>query len=101
MEKDQYSARIDRAIAFIDLNIDQDLSLERLADEAGISTFHFHRIFSALTGESVHAMTTRIRMERAVALTRRGKRPQWKAIAAAVGYRSSEVFARAFKSHWG
>lgn len=96
-----YESRINRALALIDRHIDQDLSIERLADEACLSRFHFHRIFSALTGESVHAMTTRMRMERALALTQRAARPQWKRVAAAVGYHSADVFARAFKRHFG
>jgi len=98
---DSYDQRINRAIDLIDRQIDQDLSLARLARVAGISPFHFHRIFSALTGESVHALTTRRRLERALALTQRGARPQWKAVAAAVGYRSPDVFARAFKRQFG
>ena len=101
MNKERYETRINRALALIDRHIDQDLSIERLADEACLSPFHFHRIFSALTGESVHAMTTRMRMERALALTERGTRPQWKAVAAAVGYRSQDVFTRAFKRQFG
>lgn len=101
MTKERYETRINRALALIDRHIDQDLSIDRLAGEACLSPFHFHRIFSALTGESVHAMTTRMRMERALALTRKASRPQWKAIAAAVGYRSQDVFTRAFKRHFG
>jgi AraC family transcriptional regulator len=97
----RYEARINRVIALIDRRIEQDLSIERLADEAFLSPFHFHRIFSALTGESVHAMTTRMRMQRALTLARHGQRPQWKAVSAAVGYRSPDVFARAFKRHFG
>jgi AraC family transcriptional regulator len=98
---ERYEHRVNRAIALIDRQIGQDLSIQRLADEAHLSPFHFHRIFSALTGESVHSMTSRIRMQRALALTRRGERPQWKAVAAAVGYRSPDVFSRAFKRHFG
>lgn len=101
MAAETYDIRINRAIALIDRCLGQDLSVQRLADEAGISRFHFHRIFSALTGESVLALTTRMRMQRALALTQRGQRPQWKAVAVAVGYRSPEVFARAFKRHFG
>lgn len=101
VNQERYECRVNRAIALIDRQIEQDLSIQRLADEAHLSPFHFHRIFSALTGESVHAMTTRIRMQRALALTRRGQRPQWKAVAAAVGYRSPDVFSRAFKRHFG
>ena len=101
VNKQRYEHRINRVIALIDRQIDQDLSIERLAEEANFSPFHFHRIFSALTGESVHAMTTRIRMQRALVLTRRGARPQWKAVSAAVGYRSPDAFSRAFKRHFG
>lgn len=101
MNAERYEDRINRAIALIDRRIDCELSLERLADEACLSPFHFHRLFSMLTGESVHALTTRMRMQRALALTQRGTRPQWKRIAAAVGYRSPDVFARAFKRHYG
>lgn len=101
MSLEPYDQRIQRAIDLIDRRIDQDLSLRRLAQEAGVSPFHFHRIFAALTGESVHALTTRRRLERALALTHRGRRPQWKAVAAEVGYRSPDVFTRAFTRHFG
>jgi AraC family transcriptional regulator len=101
MENVRYEDRINRAIALIDRDLDKNLSLERLADEACLSAFHFHRLFSMLTGESVHALTTRMRMQRALALTARGAKPQWKQIASAAGYRSPDVFARAFKRHYG
>ena len=101
METLRYEDRINRAIALIDREIDKDLSLERLADEASMSCFHFHRVFSSLTGESVHSFKTRMRMQRALALTQRGTRPQWKEIAGALGYRSPDVFSRAFKRQYG
>lgn len=101
MTLERYESRVNRALALIDREIDRDLSIGRLAKEAGISPFHFHRVFSALTGESVHALTTRRRLERALVLTQRGQRPQWKAVAAEVGYRSPDVFARAFKRQFG
>ena len=100
METLRYEDRINRAIALIDREIDKDLSLERLADEACMSCFHFHRVFSALTGESVHSFKTRMRMQRALALTQRGTKPQWKEIAGALGYRSPDVFSRAFKRQY-
>ena len=101
MQAARYEDRINRAIALIDREIDRDLPLQRLADEACLSAFHFHRLFSTLTGESVHALTTRMRMQRALALTAKSSKPQWKSIAAAVGYRSPDGFARAFKRHYG
>ncbi|BET65219.1 AraC family transcriptional regulator [Opitutales bacterium ASA1] len=101
MEQEPYDQRINRALALMERRLDRDLSVRRLAQEAHISPFHFHRVFSALTGETVHAMTTRLRMQRALALARNGPRPQWKAVALAVGYRSPDVFTRAFKRHFG
>lgn len=101
MDTLRYEDRINRAIALIDRQIDKDLSLERLADEACMSSFHFHRVFSSLTGESIHSFTTRMRMQRALALTQRGTKPQWKDVAGALGYRSPDVFSRAFKRQYG
>ena len=101
MDSNRYEDRINRAIALIDQEIDKNLSIKRLAEEACLSPFHFHRIFSSLTGESVHTLTTRMRMQRALALTQKNQPPQWKQIAAAVGYRSADVFSRAFKRHYG
>ncbi|WP_299151615.1 AraC family transcriptional regulator [uncultured Tateyamaria sp.] len=43
-----------RVNAFIDDNIDADLSLAALADVAGISKFHFSRMFMAATDLSPH-----------------------------------------------
>lgn len=101
MDNHRYEDRINRAIVLIDREIDNDLSIKRLADEACLSQFHFHRIFSSMTGESVHTLTTRMRMQRALALTQKNCRPQWQQIAKAVGYRSTDVFSRAFKRHYG
>jgi len=101
MKLERYEDRINRAIGLIDREIDSDLSVEQLAAAACLSPYHFHRVFSALTGESVHALTTRMRMQRALSLTRRNERPRWKQIAGAVWFRSQDVFARAFQRHYG
>ena len=46
----------------------QDLSLGRLASEAGLSPFHFARQFKRVTGQSPHQYLLAIRIERARAL---------------------------------
>ncbi|MCP4150186.1 MAG: helix-turn-helix transcriptional regulator, partial [bacterium] len=46
--RDEYLARINRVIDFIENNIYNDLSLEKLAEVADFSRFHFHRIFNAM-----------------------------------------------------
>ena len=98
---ERYEQRINRAIALVDAEIEADLGLEALADAACLSPHHFHRVFKALVGETVHEFTTRLRMERAVALARTRPRPPWKQIAARCGYRSMPVFSRAFRQYYG
>lgn len=98
---ERYEARINRAIALIDAHIDADLSLAALAEAACLSPHHFHRIFQSLVGETVHAFTTRLRLERAVSLARLKPELSWKQIAGRCGYRSMPVFSRAFRRQFG
>lgn len=65
--REDYTARINRVIDYIEANIDKDLSLEELANVAHFSPFHFHRIFSAMVGETLNGFTQRIRIEKAAA----------------------------------
>jgi AraC family transcriptional regulator len=69
--------------------------------EACLSPFHFHRVFHSLVGETVHAFTGRLRLERALKLARFGQSRSWKDIAAQVSYRSLPVLSRAFKRQYG
>jgi AraC-like DNA-binding protein len=55
--REEYTARVNRVIDHIEANIDQELSLKELADIAGFSSFHFHRIFGALVGETLRFYT--------------------------------------------
>ena len=63
--KDEYTARINRVLDYIEANIDTALSLETLAGVAHFSPFHFHRIFKAMTGETLNRFIQRIRVEKA------------------------------------
>ncbi|WP_052352533.1 helix-turn-helix transcriptional regulator [Chryseobacterium oranimense] len=45
---EEHKKRIIKAIAYIDNNLDADLSLEKMAEIAMYSSFHFHRILSSL-----------------------------------------------------
>ncbi len=65
MLRAEYRARINRVIDHIDRNIGRSLRLEDLARTAHFSPFHFHRIFSALVGETLNAYIQRRRAEAA------------------------------------
>jgi AraC family transcriptional regulator len=49
-----YIQRINAVVSHIRENLDDDLSLDTLARVAGFSPFHFHRIFKAITTETVN-----------------------------------------------
>lgn len=98
---ERYEARISRAIALIDAELGSAPGLDRLAAAACLSPHHFHRLFKALTGETVHAFSTRLRLERAVVLAKAAPHLAWKEIGARVGYGSPPVFSRAFRRQFG
>lgn len=61
-----------RACEYIRENYDANLALRHLAQAAGLSPFHFHRVFLKTTGISPHDYLVRIRIERAMELLRKG-----------------------------
>jgi AraC family transcriptional regulator len=86
-----------RLMEFIEANIDDDLSVFRLATVACLSPYHFARAFRHDFGDTPHAYVQRRRLARACDLIRHG-RFGLAEIALAVGYssqsRMNEVFAR-------
>jgi AraC family transcriptional regulator len=99
--RDVYVERMHRVTAYIDQHLDQFLDLETLAEVAHFSPFHFHRLFSALTGETLGAYLRRRRCE--VAATRLLAQPRLSVlkIALDVGFGSAEAFTHAFGARFG
>src|SRR5690242_18938023 len=60
-----YSGRIDYVKRYIREHVDEPLSREVLAAEAGFSVPHFHRIFKAYVGENIASYVRCVRIERA------------------------------------
>ena len=71
----EYQRRIHRVLAYIDKHLDEDLSLEVLADVAHFSRFHFHRVFVALCGETLGDYLRRRRVEVAAGVSRLPRAP--------------------------
>jgi len=96
-----YADRMHRVTAYIDQHLDQFLDLETLAEVAHFSPFHFHRLFSALMGETLGAYLRRRRCE--VAATRLLAQPRLSMlrIALGVGFGSAEAFTHAFGARFG
>ena len=94
-----YQARINRALAHIAQHLDAELGTAELAREANLSAFHFHRIFRAITGETIGGPVRRLRLERA-GKALRGGAPLIE-VALDAGYGSPEAFGRAFREVFG
>lgn len=99
--KDDYIESINRVLKFIDDHLDHDLSIDRLADIALFSKFHFHRIFKGAVGESLTAYVIRRRLERAIFLFKARPDLTVTQVALEVGFNSPEHFSRSFKDKFG
>lgn len=95
-----YRHRILRVQLFIQEHLDEELPLDRLAREAHLSPYHFHRVFGAMVGESLGSYVRRLRLERAAMMLKLGDRPVT-LIAFDAGYGTLEAFSRAFRQAFG
>lgn len=91
---------LDRAIEFIEAHHGQALRLAAVAEKAGLSPYHFARLFKAETGCSVHQYVLRRRIERARALLAAGRMPIAE-VALACGFASQAHLTDTFRKHTG
>lgn len=68
-----YISRINSVIIYIEKNIDKPLNLNDIACHANFSPFHFHRIFTALEGETPAEFILRLRVEKVAKLLQEQK----------------------------
>ena len=87
-------------LAFAAAHLDEDVSLRVLAEQAGLSTFHLHRVFQATAGETPKQYTLRLRLGRAAVMLLTGDRSVLD-IALCCGFQSHEAFCRAFRKRFG
>ncbi|MEM9188710.1 MAG: AraC family transcriptional regulator [Myxococcota bacterium] len=100
MERD-YVDRINRALDYILEDPARPLNLETIARVACFSPYHFHRIFRAATGETLHQFIKRIRLERALYLMAHGSPGSLTELALRCGFASSSDFSRSFRQRYG
>lgn len=95
-----YSRHIDDVKKYIRNNAAEALDREVLADIAGFSVPHFHRIFTDHVGENIARYVRRVRLERAARKLRMGA-VDITEVALAAGYRTHASFSKAFKRQFG
>jgi AraC-like DNA-binding protein/DNA gyrase inhibitor GyrI len=77
--------------------MDEPLSLDQIAREAGASPFHFVRIFLAYTGETPFDFLRRVRLMTAVRMLQQDPDGPITEIALSVGYETPSAFNKVFK----
>lgn len=97
----EYIQRINKVIDFIEQNLDQELPLYQLAELANYSPFHFHRVFSGITGEPLNTFINRIRLERVASSLLLGEKMPISELGFKYGFNNASSLSRAFKKFYG
>ncbi|MEJ2633387.1 MAG: AraC family transcriptional regulator [Acidihalobacter sp.] len=93
-------AQAARVRDFVEANLAEALSLERLAGTVQLSPYHFARLFRATFGEPPYRYVQRRRMERARQCLERGDE-KIVSVALNCGFSDHSQFTRAFRRHFG
>lgn len=97
----EYEKRVNRVVDHVAAHLAEDLSLARLARVAAFSPFHFHRVFRAITGETLAGFIQRLRIEKSAAALSLHPDLSVLEIALDHGFASAATFARAFRVRFG
>jgi len=94
------AGRVARSLRFVEAHSAGDCSLEMLARHAGLSRYHFLRVFRAVTGQTPrqHLIATRLR---SAALALKGTRKPVTQIALDVGFGDLSHFISSFSRTFG
>lgn len=95
-----YFEMVNEAIQYIEDNLDQNLTIDKFAEQYYISKYYFSRIFKALTGKNVKEYLDSRKMAEA-AKKLKNTDTRIIDIAFEYGFRSHEAFTRKFKQVFG
>ncbi len=92
---------LDRVMAVINKNLsNSDLSVDKIADEVGISRVHLHRKMKELTGQTPHDFIRNIRLKQAAHLLTTNNMNITE-VMYACGFNNSASFSTIFKKFYG
>ena len=95
-----YRERLNRVTAYLHANLETDIGIEELSQVACLSSYHWHRIYHAMSGETVAATLRRLRLQRAADRLANSDMDISK-IAGLAQYGSQDAFSRAFRDAYG
>jgi AraC family transcriptional regulator len=93
-------ARLRKVVELVHAEMEGDLSLEELADAAGLSIAHFSEMFRQSTGQSPHEFVLHRRVDRAKEMLRAAEMRVLD-VAVACGFKTQQHFARVFRQLCG
>ncbi|HEX5127275.1 MAG TPA: AraC family transcriptional regulator [Rhodocyclaceae bacterium] len=93
--------RIANVMAYLDSHLDEEITLETLADIAHLSRFHFQRMYTSRVKETPMATVRRLRLQHAFRDIHDGKLDSVTDLAIRSGYGSVAAFSRAFSRAFG
>ena len=96
-----YIKRINKAIDFLEANLDKKLTLDEVANAAMFSKFHFHRVFKAVMNETLNNFMKRLKLEKAFRILVSGAGDSITDLAYKFGYQSVTGFSRDFQEFYG
>lgn len=100
LTRETYARRVERVAEYLVDHLDGDVDLHRLAEEAHLSPYHFHRVYHGMTGETVAETVRRMRLHRA-AVGLISSNTDIAQLAREAGYASTAAFSRAFTRAYG
>ena len=95
---ESYKKKIRAACDYISLNLESHLNLEEVSKVAGISKFHFNRLFCIQTGTTIYKYILMQRFKKASYQLVFEKEMKIIDIALGSGFESPEAFSRSFKN---
>jgi AraC family transcriptional regulator len=98
--RETYAKRIENVLHYLVAHLDEPLDIHRLAEEAFLSPYHFHRVYVAMMGETVAETIRRHRLHRAAIKLSASAIPVAE-LATEAGYGSVHAFTRAFRAAYG
>ncbi|WP_422092006.1 AraC family transcriptional regulator [Tenacibaculum ovolyticum] len=93
--------RISKSITYIEEHLHEKLMLNEIASKAHFSPFHFHRLFSSVTGETLNNFITRKRIEKSASFLLHKKEMSVTEVSEKVGFTNLSSFSRVFKKFYG
>ncbi|HET6432668.1 GlxA family transcriptional regulator [Dyella sp.] len=96
----QGNGRMGALVGWLLAHLDEDIGMERMADQVAMSARHFRRVFAETFAMTPARFVEKLRLEQACMRLTHGRAPIER-IASSVGFNSADAFRRAFRARYG